>query len=112
MEQTQAERERALVALGHQATHDPLTGLPNRAQAIEVIQGALNRARRAGDLVGLLFIDLDGFKQVNDTLGHAAGDEVLSVAGERMQQAVRGGDVVAAWAATSSSCCWSRSTTR
>ena len=95
MEQTQAERERALVALGHQATHDPLTGLPNRAQAIEVIRGALNRARRAGDLVGLLFIDLDGFKQVNDTLGHAAGDAVLSVAGERMQRAVRGGDVVA-----------------
>ncbi|MFT3833651.1 MAG: diguanylate cyclase [Micropruina sp.] len=95
MEQTQAERERALVALAHQATHDPLTGLPNRAQAIEVMRAALSRARRSGEIVGLLFIDLDGFKQVNDILGHAAGDEVLVVAGTRMQQAVRGGDVVA-----------------
>jgi diguanylate cyclase (GGDEF)-like protein len=95
MEQAQTERERALVALAHQATHDPLTGLPNRAQAIEVMRAALSRARRAGELVGLLFIDLDGFKQVNDTLGHAAGDEVLAVAGGRMQRGVRGGDVVA-----------------
>ncbi|MFT4295361.1 MAG: diguanylate cyclase [Micropruina sp.] len=95
LEQTQAERERALLALAHQATHDPLTGLPNRAQAIEVIRAALNRARRTGDVIGLLFIDLDGFKQVNDTLGHAAGDEVLTVASGRMQQGVRAGDVVA-----------------
>ena len=95
MEKAQAEREQARVALAHQAAHDPLTGLPNRAQAMEVIRAALNRARRAGAVVGLLFIDLDGFKQVNDTLGHAAGDEVLAVAGERMQRAVRTGDLVA-----------------
>lgn len=95
MQETQAEREQALIALNHQATHDPLTGLPNRARAIEVMRMALNRARRAGNIIGLLFIDLDGFKQVNDTLGHAAGDEVLATAGTRMQKSVREGDVVA-----------------
>lgn len=95
LEQAQAEQERARVALAHQAAHDPLTGLPNRAQGMVVLRAALNRARRASAMVGLLFIDLDGFKQVNDTLGHAAGDEVLAVAGGRMQQAVRAGDTVA-----------------
>ncbi len=95
MDQAHAERERALAALVHQATHDPLTGLPNRAHAIQVITAGLNRARRAGELIGLLFIDLDGFKQVNDTLGHAAGDEVLTAASARMQRGVRAGDVVA-----------------
>ncbi|MFT4226213.1 diguanylate cyclase [Micropruina sp.] len=95
MEQARAERERALIALAHQATHDALTGLANRAQALELIRSALSRARRSGDVVGLLYIDLDGFKQVNDTLGHAAGDQVLEVAGRRMQEGVRGGDVVA-----------------
>ncbi|MFT3970525.1 MAG: diguanylate cyclase [Micropruina sp.] len=95
MEQARDERERALIALAHQATHDALTGLANRVQVLELIRGALNRARRSGDVVGLLYIDLDGFKQVNDTLGHAAGDQVLTVAGRRMQEGVRAGDVVA-----------------
>ena len=95
MEQARAERERALIALAHQATHDALTGLANRAQALELIRGALNRARRSGDVVALLYIDLDGFKQVNDTLGHAAGDQVLTIAGRRMQEGVRAGDAVA-----------------
>ena len=95
VERMQAEREEARVALAHQATHDPLTTLPNRAQAMQVMRGALNRARRTGSVVGLLFIDLDGFKQVNDTLGHAAGDEVLVEAAARMQDGVRTGDLVA-----------------
>ncbi|SEP78078.1 putative bifunctional diguanylate cyclase/phosphodiesterase [Microlunatus flavus] len=90
-----AEREAARVALAHQAAHDSLTGLPNRAQAVFLMRGALSRAQRSGAVVGVLFVDLDGFKQVNDTLGHAAGDEVLVVAGARMQEAVRDGDVVA-----------------
>lgn len=95
LERARAEQEQARLALAHQAAHDPLTGLPNRAQGMVVLRAALNRARRAGATVGLLFIDLDGFKQVNDTLGHAAGDEVLAVAGGRMQQGVRLGDTVA-----------------
>ena len=90
-----AEREVARLALAHQAAHDSLTGLPNRAQAMLLMRGALSRAQRSGAVVGLLFVDLDGFKQVNDTLGHAAGDEVLVTASRRMQACVRSGDVVA-----------------
>ncbi len=89
------EREVARVALAHEAAHDGLTGLPNRAQVMELMRGALNRAQRTGAVVGVLFVDLDGFKQVNDTLGHAAGDEVLVASGARMQGCVRPGDVVA-----------------
>ena len=89
------EREVARLALAHQAAHDSLTGLPNRAQATYLMRGALSRAQRSGALVGLLFVDLDGFKQVNDTLGHAAGDEVLVRSSRLMQACVRTGDVVA-----------------
>lgn len=90
-----AEVAAAQAELTHQAAHDPLTGLANRAQAMNLITGALSRGQRSGAVVGLLFIDLDGFKQVNDTLGHPAGDEVLRVVARRMQEAVRAGDVVA-----------------
>jgi len=90
-----ADREAARMALAHQAAHDSLTGLPNRAQAMTMMRGALSRAQRSGAVIGLLFVDLDGFKQVNDTLGHAAGDEVLVTSGRRMQACVRTGDVVA-----------------
>ena len=82
-------------ALEYLAAHDPLTGLPNRREAIDRITGALARARRSGSITGLLFIDLDGFKQVNDTLGHAAGDELLTRVAGRMKNQVRAGDVVA-----------------
>lgn len=90
-----AEVAAAQDELSHQAAHDPLTGLANRAQAMRLVSGALGRAQRSGAVVGLLFVDLDGFKQVNDTLGHQAGDEVLCTVAERMQDAVRAGDVVA-----------------
>ena len=89
-----AERAAAQAELSHQAAHDSLTGLANRAQAMRLITAALSRAQRSGAIIGLLFIDLDGFKQVNDTLGHRAGDEVLQVAATRMKEAVRPGDVV------------------
>ena len=90
-----AERAAAQAELTHQAAHDPLTGLANRAQAMQLISAALSRAQRAGAVIGLLFVDLDGFKQVNDTLGHQAGDEVLKAVAERMLGSVRVGDVVA-----------------
>lgn len=90
-----AEREAAQEQLAHQAAHDPLTGLANRAQAMQLIAAALSRAQRSGALVGLLFVDLDRFKQVNDTLGHPAGDEVLVTVAERMRHTVRAGDAVA-----------------
>jgi diguanylate cyclase (GGDEF)-like protein len=81
--------------LAVQATHDPLTGLANRTQSMRLLAGALGRARRRGTTVGLLFVDLDGFKGVNDTHGHRTGDEVLRHVARRMGQEVRDGDFVA-----------------
>ena len=77
------------------AQFDSLTGLPNRNQFNVRIADALARARRAGLGVGLLFVDIDGFKRINDTLGHAAGDEVLREFGRRLTTAVRDTDTVA-----------------
>jgi diguanylate cyclase (GGDEF)-like protein len=90
-----AAREQLQLDLAYQAAHDPLTDLPNRAQAMTLIDGALRRARRSGAMIALLFVDLDKFKTVNDTFGHRAGDLVLRAAAKRMQTCVRGGDVVA-----------------
>ncbi|MGE5638780.1 MAG: EAL domain-containing protein [Clostridia bacterium] len=77
------------------AQFDPLTGLPNRALLVDRLGQLLVQARRRGARLGVLFIDLDGFKVVNDTLGHAAGDELLKATGRRLQAAVRPGDTVA-----------------
>jgi diguanylate cyclase (GGDEF)-like protein len=81
--------------LAYEAAHDYLTRLPNRSQAVRQIEAALFRAQRAGSMIGLLFIDLDHFKIVNDTFGHRAGDEVLREVATRMAAQVRGGDMVA-----------------
>jgi len=80
--------------LAHQAAHDSLTQLANRARALEMIEAGLSRAQRSGGLVGLLFVDLDHFKSINDTYGHAAGDEVLRETARRMRVEVRAGDTV------------------
>ncbi|HUB36823.1 MAG TPA: EAL domain-containing protein [Solirubrobacteraceae bacterium] len=86
------EKTRALV---EQALHDPLTGLPNRALVLDRAEQMLARAARDPELLpGALFVDIDGFKHVNDTLGHAAGDLTLQLIGERLQQAVREQDTV------------------
>src|SRR6185437_11411210 len=82
-------------SLTYQATHDSLTELPNRAQALDLIASALYRAQRSGTIIGLLFVDVDNFKVVNDTFGHGAGDEVLRVLARRMQAEARAGDMVA-----------------
>ena len=82
-------------ALEHQARHDPLTGVGNRSLLEERTSHALVASRRNGGRVGLSFLDLDGFKLVNDTLGHAAGDDLLRQLAERVQDHARGADTVA-----------------
>jgi diguanylate cyclase (GGDEF)-like protein/PAS domain S-box-containing protein len=89
------ERVEAEEALRHLAYHDPLTGLANRAQLEDHLARALARAERERAAVALLYVDLDHFKLVNDSFGHAVGDEVLQTVGRRMQRALRGGDVLA-----------------
>ncbi|WP_211231220.1 putative bifunctional diguanylate cyclase/phosphodiesterase [Streptomyces purpureus] len=89
------ERVRLQAQLRHNAEHDPLTDLPNRALFTERVRKALG-GRRAGDAgTAVLFIDLDGFKGVNDRLGHQAGDELLIQAARRLQDSVRAGDTAA-----------------
>ena len=77
------------------AVLDSLTGLPNRKSLASRLEHAIMRVNRSGDRVALLFIDLDRFKQVNDTHGHAAGDEILRQAGARIRACVREVDTVA-----------------
>jgi len=85
----------AEMQLVHQATHDELTGLPNRALLLDHLAGALARSRRSGSLVGLLFLDLDDFKSINDSYGHAVGDEFLVHVGETITGCLRETDIAA-----------------
>jgi diguanylate cyclase (GGDEF)-like protein/PAS domain S-box-containing protein len=89
------ERRAAERQVTYLAYHDGLTGLPNRALLEDHLTRALARSRRTGCSVGLLYIDLDGFKLVNDSLGHAAGDEVLREAAERLAMTTRASDLLA-----------------
>jgi len=89
------ERKAFEARLRHAAFHDPLTGLPNRALFEDRVKQALIRARRAGKEAAVLFIDLDDFKTVNDSLGHAAGDELLQLTAARLDDALRGADSAA-----------------
>jgi diguanylate cyclase (GGDEF)-like protein/PAS domain S-box-containing protein len=77
------------------ATHDPLTGLPNRAGMADRLRRAIEDSRRAGSMLAVVFLDLNGFKAVNDRLGHEAGDQVLQVTARRLAGAVRSSDMVA-----------------
>ena len=94
-----SERKRveaeATEKLAYAALHDSLTGLANRASFLEHLELGLERAARNETNVGVLFIDLDNFKLVNDSFGHAAGDELLKTVGSRLRASVRGMDVVA-----------------
>ena len=89
------ERRRGEEQLAYLAYHDALTGLPNRILVEQEIDLALARARRAGGAAALMFVDLDDFKEVNDRLGHAAGDRLLASVSARLRSVLRDSDVLA-----------------
>ena len=88
------ERRKVEKELEHLATHDPLTGVPNRLMFYECAKTAITRALRRGEGLGILFLDLDGYKRVNDRFGHAYGDKVLIEVGKRIKEALRESDCV------------------
>jgi diguanylate cyclase (GGDEF)-like protein/PAS domain S-box-containing protein len=90
-----SERHELERALEHRAFHDDLTSLPNRALLLDRLRQATARAQRAGERFAVLYVDLDGFKPINDTFGHLTGDTVLVTAAGRLQAEVRAEDTVA-----------------
>lgn len=95
VQQDVSEKKRLEQKIHFMAYHDALTGLPNRLLFHDRVQQAVVQARRSRKLLALMFMDLDGFKAVNDNCGHAKGDELLRQVAERMKAAVRSGDTVA-----------------
>ena len=87
----------AAAASHHASLHDPLTGLANRALILDHLDLALARADRQWSLAAAIFLDLDGFKPINDTLGHSAGDEILVRIAERLRSVVRPSDTLGRW---------------
>lgn len=87
--------QRKLDQDAHDARHDTLTGLPNRAELFRVLDSSIIEARQADLVLGVLFLDLDRFKMINDSLGHEVGDEVLKVVADRLRAAIRTTDVAA-----------------
>jgi diguanylate cyclase (GGDEF)-like protein len=89
------ERQHLAQQLQHEATHDALTGLPNRRSFMHELERSLARARRNGSMIAILFIDLDGFKRINDELGHHTGDELLKHVAQQFEGSLRKSDLVA-----------------
>ena len=94
LQRSHAELKESEDQMRYLAYHDQLTGLPNRKQFYESLQMGMNKATQNNNLLGLLFLDLDGFKQVNDGLGHDTGDMLLKVVAERLKAVLRGSDIV------------------
>ncbi|MBX9754601.1 MAG: sensor domain-containing diguanylate cyclase, partial [Pseudomonadaceae bacterium] len=92
---TAIERKRLYARLQHMAQNDELTGLPNRTFLYDRLTVALARVKHSGGRVCVIFLDLNKFKQVNDSFGHAVGDLLLQEVASRLKQAVREGDTVA-----------------
>ena len=99
------ERKELEEQLQHQATQDPLTKLPNRTVFLDRLSHALERSKRREEGAAVLFLDLDNFKVINDSLGHEAGDALLVAVGERLRSSLRPGDTVARLGGTSSPSC-------
>jgi diguanylate cyclase (GGDEF)-like protein len=93
-QRTDEELARREEELAFMATHDPLTGLPNRTLILDRVEQMLARATRTQTPVAALFIDLDNFKSINDTLGHSVGDELLKAVAERLKAVVRQADAI------------------
>jgi diguanylate cyclase (GGDEF)-like protein len=91
----QEAKRKVIDETNYQAMHDPLTGLPNKALLLDRVGNSIARRRPPGHAAVLMFLDLDDFKRVNDSLGHSAGDEVLVALAERLVKSVRSGDSVA-----------------
>jgi diguanylate cyclase (GGDEF)-like protein len=89
------ERKRSEVELAHLALHEPLTALPNRTLFLDRLTVSLDRSRRTGKPIAVLFLDVDGFKAINDSLGHPAGDKLLRVLADRFRAMLRPMDTVA-----------------
>jgi len=89
------ERKLYEAEIRHQATHDALTGLPNRTMLHNYLQRAIQSARQKGMLTAVVFVDLDQFKYINDSLGHQVGDELLKTVAQRLVSCVRESDMVA-----------------
>jgi diguanylate cyclase (GGDEF)-like protein len=99
------QRHRTELQLSHLAHHDKLTGLPNRVLLQTRLDEGIRQARTNHSSIGVMFLDLDNFKIVNDSLGHAHGDRLLVGFAERLHKLLRPGDVLGRFGATSSSCC-------
>jgi len=93
-----SDRKREEDELVHRTLHDSLTGLPNRSLFVDRLEQAQARQARGGSGIAVLFVDMDGFKQVNDSLGHAAGDDLLVAVARRLRAAVRPTDTIARYA--------------
>jgi diguanylate cyclase (GGDEF)-like protein len=94
LREQEAERIASEERVRYQAYHDPLTGLPNRASFAQHLEQAIHRSKRFGWSLGLMFLDVDRFKRVNDSLGHEAGDELLRIAARRLQGSIRESDML------------------
>ncbi|MBG1260793.1 EAL domain-containing protein [Nostoc commune] len=91
------ERQQVEEKIRYQALHDMLTGLPNRLLFNELLNKTLPNATRNGESLAVIFLDLDRFKVINDTLGHTLGDQLLQSVAKRLQDSLRGGDTIARW---------------
>ncbi|MEH2191247.1 MAG: EAL domain-containing protein [Nostoc sp.] len=91
------QRQQVEEKIRHQALHDMLTGLPNRLLFSELLSKTLPNATRNNESLAVIFLDLDRFKVINDTLGHTLGDQLLKSVSQRLQDLLRGGDTIARW---------------